>query len=58
MAVGDVHDEATLARMLRDTDAVINLVAILHGSEDEFERAHVRLPARLAAACQAAGVSA
>ena len=56
VAVGDVHDEATLARMLRNTDAVINLVAILHGSEDEFERTHVRLPARLAAACQAAGV--
>jgi len=56
VAVGDVHDEATLARMLRSTDAVINLVAILHGSEDEFERTHVRLPARLAAACQTAGV--
>ena len=53
---GDVHDDATLARMLRDTDAVINLVAILHGSEDEFERTHVRLPAVLAAACQTAGV--
>jgi len=56
VAVGDVHDEATLARMLRGTDAVINLVAILHGSEDEFERTHVRLPAVLAAACQTAGV--
>jgi uncharacterized protein YbjT (DUF2867 family) len=56
IAVGDVHDEATLARMLRGTDAVINLVAILHGSEDEFERTHVRLPALLAAACQTAGV--
>jgi uncharacterized protein YbjT (DUF2867 family) len=56
IAVGDVHDEATLARMLRGTDAVINLVAILHGSEDEFERTHVRLPALIAAACQTAGV--
>jgi NADH dehydrogenase len=56
IAEGDVHDEATLARMLRGTDAVINLVAILHGSEDEFERTHVRLPAILAAACQTAGV--
>ena len=44
IAGGDVHDDATLARMLRDTDAVINLVAILHGSEAEFERVHVRLP--------------
>ncbi|MGZ5238285.1 MAG: complex I NDUFA9 subunit family protein [Caldimonas sp.] len=56
VAAGDVHDEATLARMLRDTDAVINLVAILHGSEAEFERVHARLPARLAEACKAAGV--
>jgi NADH dehydrogenase len=42
--------------MLRDTDAVINLTGILHGSEAEFDRVHVRLPARLGAACQAAGV--
>jgi NADH dehydrogenase len=56
IACGDVHDEATLARMLRDTDAVINLTGILHGSEAEFDRVHVRLPARLGAACQAAGV--
>jgi uncharacterized protein YbjT (DUF2867 family) len=56
IAAGDVHDEATLARMLRGTDEVINLVAILHGSEAEFERVHVRLPARLATACTAAGV--
>ncbi len=56
IACGDVHDEATLARMLRDTDVVINLVAILHGSEAEFEHVHVRLPARLAAACASAGV--
>jgi NADH dehydrogenase len=56
IACGDVHDEATLARMLRDTDAVINLTGILHGSEAEFDRVHVRLPAQLGAACQAAGV--
>ena len=54
--VGDVHDDAALARMLHDVDAVINLVAILHGSEPEFERVHVRLPQRLAAACARAGV--
>jgi uncharacterized protein YbjT (DUF2867 family) len=56
VAAGDIHDEATLARMLRDTDVVINLVAILHGSEREFERVHVRLPQRLAQACLTAGV--
>ncbi len=56
VAAGDVHDETALAHMLRGTDAVINLVAVLHGSEAEFERVHVRLPARLAEACKAAGV--
>lgn len=56
IAVGSVHDDATLARMLRDTEVVINLVAILHGSEADFERVHVRLPERLAAACKVAGV--
>lgn len=52
----DVHDPATLGRLLRDTDAVINLVAILHGSGRDFERVHVELPRKLAAACRAAGV--
>ena len=56
LAVGSVHDDATLARMLRDTDAVINLVAELHGSEADFERVHVALPRRLAAECAKAGV--
>ena len=56
VACGDIHDDAVLARMLRDTDVVINLVAILHGSEAEFERVHVRLPERLAQACLKAGV--
>ena len=56
LAVGDVHDDDTLAWMLRDTDAIINLVAILHGSQAEFERVHARLPQRLAEACRRAGV--
>ena len=56
LAEADVHDDAQLARLLRDTDVVINLVAILHGSAAEFERVHVRLPERLAAACRKAGV--
>jgi NADH dehydrogenase len=52
----DVHDEAALARLLAMSDAVINLVAILHGSRADFERVHVELPRRLARACTAAGV--
>lgn len=52
----DVHDEATLARLLAGCEAVIHLVAILHGSEAAFEQVHVELPRRLARACAAAGV--
>jgi len=52
----NVHDDAQLARVLGGADAVINLVAILHGSAAQFEQVHVGLPRRLAAACQAAGV--
>ncbi|MEO8081810.1 MAG: complex I NDUFA9 subunit family protein [Caldimonas sp.] len=56
VAGGNIHDDVTLERMLRQTDAVINLAAILHGSEAEFERVHVRLPERLGAACRKTGV--
>jgi NADH dehydrogenase len=49
----DVHDDATLRGLVQSADAVINLVGILHG---DFERAHVQLPQRIAAACTQAGV--
>lgn len=52
----DVHDDAALAGLVAGASAVVNLVAILHGNDDAFERVHVALPRRLAAACQAAGV--
>jgi uncharacterized protein YbjT (DUF2867 family) len=52
----DVHDEAQLTALLRGHDAVVNLVAILHGSEAAFERTHVVLPATLTRACEASGV--
>jgi NADH dehydrogenase len=52
----DVHDDKALLRALGDCDAVINLVAILHGSAAEFERVHVGLPQRLARLCAAVGV--
>ncbi|MGE0330367.1 MAG: complex I NDUFA9 subunit family protein [Ramlibacter sp.] len=52
----DVHDEAALTRLVAGHDAVVNLVAILHGSEAAFQRAHVELPQKLARACAAAGV--
>jgi uncharacterized protein YbjT (DUF2867 family) len=52
----NVHDEAALRRLVADCDAVVNLVAILHGSAAAFEQVHVALPRKLAQACQAAGV--
>lgn len=52
----DVHQAADLQRLLRGADAVVNLVAVLHGSEAEFNRVHVELPRQLASACRAAGV--
>jgi NADH dehydrogenase len=54
IAAADVHDDATLARLVRGRDAVVNLIGILHGSESEFDRAHVQLPRRLAQACASA----
>ena len=52
----EVSDPAQLATLLRTADVVINLVAILHGSEAAFARAHVDLPRQLALACTQAGV--
>ncbi len=52
----DVNDEARLAQLVAGCDAVINLVAILHGSPAAFQRAHVDLPAKLARVCQGANV--
>jgi uncharacterized protein YbjT (DUF2867 family) len=56
VVVADVHDEASLTQLVRGHDAVINLVAILHGNEDAFTHVHVTLPQKLVRACQAAGV--
>jgi NADH dehydrogenase len=52
----DVHDDRALASVLGGCDAVINLVAILHGNEASFEHVHVTLPTRLASICHSVGV--
>ncbi|MEI7761761.1 MAG: complex I NDUFA9 subunit family protein [Comamonadaceae bacterium] len=52
----DVHDEMALTQALTGQQAVVNLVAILHGTVDAFEKVHVDLPQKLARACSAAGV--
>lgn len=56
IARADVHDEPALERLVAGADAVINLIAILHGSEADFRRVHVDLPAKLTRACLKAGV--
>ena len=52
----DVYDTAALTALLAGHDAVINLVAILHGSEAAFDKAHVQLPQGLVRACEASGM--
>ena len=58
---GDVYDDNKLNEWVRDHDAVINLVGVLHSRPGkpygpDFERAHVTLPARIAKACVEHGV--
>ena len=52
----DIHQDAALDALLQGCDAVVNLVAILHGSPAAFEQVHVGLPRRLAAAMARQGV--
>lgn len=52
----DIYNTAALQQALAGHDAVVNLVAILHGNEAAFQKVHVDLPANLARAAVAAGV--
>ncbi len=52
----DVNDDGTLARLVAGRDAVLNLVGILHGTEAQFERAHLTLTQRVLGACAGAKV--
>jgi NADH dehydrogenase len=52
----DVHDTAALARLVPSHDAVVNLIAILHGNSVEFESTHVELVKKIVRACQDSGV--
>ena len=52
----DVHDEAALTHAVAGHDALVNLVAILHGTQAAFEHVHVALPHKIAHACLAADV--
>jgi uncharacterized protein YbjT (DUF2867 family) len=52
----NVHDEVQLQSLMAGHDAVVNLVAILHGKAADFDRAHNELPKKIARACLASGV--
>jgi NADH dehydrogenase len=52
----DVNDDAALEGLIRGQHAVINLVGILHGTQQQFTAAHVELPRRIVAACEKLGV--
>lgn len=58
----DVNDPQTLADLIEDVDAVINLVGILHDRDERapygaaFAAAHVDLPRKIVAAMRAVGV--
>ena len=56
----DVHDPATLKRLMVDASEVVNLVGILNESNESgrntFARVHVELAQKVVAACEAAGV--
>jgi len=49
----DVHDQAALTRAVAGHDALVNLVAVLHGTQAVFEHVHVALPQKIAHACLA-----
>lgn len=53
----DVHDASALQEAVAGHDALVNLVAILHGTQAEFERVHVALPHAIAHACAVGGVA-
>lgn len=52
----DVHDERRLSELVRGRDAVVNLIAILHGDEATLHHTNVELPRKLVRSCRAHGV--
>lgn len=61
LEVANIHDDATLRRLLAGRDAVINLVGVLHGGHGDpygpvFRHLHVELPRRIVRACAELGV--
>ena len=61
VVTADVHDSASLARLMQGQDAVINLVGILQGGRgtpygNGFAQAHVELPRKIVAVAKQLGI--
>ena len=53
----DVHDPATLSRLISGVDAVVSLAGILHERrKGDFARTHAELPRKIVDACREQGV--
>lgn len=52
----DPYDRDELRAQFADCQAVINLVAILNGSEQAFHKVHVELPQQIAEVCAEVGI--
>ena len=47
----DVHNEEALTQVLQGADAVVNLIAILHGNAAAFAHVHLHLVEKISRAC-------
>lgn len=58
VVAADIHDAGQLSQVIAGSDAVINLVGVLHGGRGNrsLRAAHVELPRKIVAACQRHGV--
>ena len=52
----DVHNALALERAAHGQDAIVNLVAILHGTQAAFDKVHIELPQKIASACASAEI--
>lgn len=53
----DIHNDSDLESLLTGADVVINLVGILHGSEETFHKVHAELPERVVKLCNQLGIT-
>lgn len=51
----DIHEDEELEALLSGVDVVINLVGILHGSQESFRKVHAELPERIVKICNQLG---